>query len=289
MFNFYLKSILSAALLTLLACSSAFSQDIEDSDGGTEVGVDCELLNLPPKISKVDITNGSDLQNCSLESPTCAFIWPVLTVSVAGDDPERDVLTYNYKVSGGKIIGKGPLVKWDLSEMDSGEYSLEICLDDGAGCFEKNTVTKKVIIVSKLDPNKYGEFADGFKLSRDPQSGIVVSGWGVPRSTRRAEIFNESPVTLYFISEKSLVSECDSETCTAETSIQLWADATDPENDVIVFLYRTNAGKIEGKGKSVVWNLRGVSPGTYKVEVCVDDGSGCEDPERWKKLEMTVR
>jgi hypothetical protein len=50
--------------------------------------------------------------------------------------------------------------------------------------------------------------------------------------------------------------------------------ADDPENDVLTYTYRVQAGRIEGVGARTVWNLEGAPKGTYEIKVAVDDGTG---------------
>jgi len=69
------------------------------------------------------------------------------TVDVAtkASDPENDVLTYNYTVSGGKISGTGANVQWDLSGAQPGTYTITTGVDDGCGvCGKTDTKTVKV-------------------------------------------------------------------------------------------------------------------------------------------------
>ncbi len=55
--------------------------------------------------------------------------------------------------------------------------------------------------------------------------------------------------------------------------------AADPDGDSILYYYQITAGKIIGSGTRVIWDLSGVSPGTYQIKVCADDGCGlCEKP-----------
>lgn len=56
-----------------------------------------------------------------------------LDAAVTALDPEDDVLTYNYTVSGGRIVGTGANVKWDLSEAAPGTYTITSGVDDGCG------------------------------------------------------------------------------------------------------------------------------------------------------------
>lgn len=68
-----------------------------------------------------------------------------ISIEAMASDPENDVLTYVYKVSGGKIVGTGSKVVWDLSGLSSGLYKLTAGVDDGAGVVG-STVTKMVRI-----------------------------------------------------------------------------------------------------------------------------------------------
>ena len=61
-------------------------------------------------------------------------------------DPENDVLTYNYTVSGGRIVGTGANVSWDLSGLCPGTYTIVAGVDDGCGLCGK-TQTKTVNVV----------------------------------------------------------------------------------------------------------------------------------------------
>lgn len=66
------------------------------------------------------------------------------TISVAtkASDPENDVLTYNYTVSGGRVIGTGANVQWDMSGVQPGTYTITTGVDDGCGvCGKTNTQT----------------------------------------------------------------------------------------------------------------------------------------------------
>ncbi|MEQ1643063.1 MAG: hypothetical protein ABL959_06430, partial [Pyrinomonadaceae bacterium] len=69
------------------------------------------------------------------------------TVSVAtsASDPENDVLTYNYTVSGGRVVGTGANVQWDLSSAQVGTYTITTGVDDGCGiCGKTDTKTIRV-------------------------------------------------------------------------------------------------------------------------------------------------
>ena len=56
-----------------------------------------------------------------------------IVVSTIAVDPENDVLTYNYYVPAGKIVGQGAKVVWDLSGVKPGIYKITAGVDDGCG------------------------------------------------------------------------------------------------------------------------------------------------------------
>jgi len=66
-------------------------------------------------------------------------------VTTSASDPENDVLTYNYTVSGGRIVGQGAKVDWDLSGARPGTYTITTAVNDGCGvCGKTDTRTVTV-------------------------------------------------------------------------------------------------------------------------------------------------
>jgi len=65
-----------------------------------------------------------------------------VSVTTTAVDPENDILTYNYTVSGGRIVGSGANVTWDLSGVAPGTYTITAGVDDGCGlCGQTQTQT----------------------------------------------------------------------------------------------------------------------------------------------------
>ena len=63
-------------------------------------------------------------------------------VTTTAVDPENDVLTYNYTVTGGRIVGQGANVSWDLTGAAPGTYTITAGVDDGCGvCGQTQTRT----------------------------------------------------------------------------------------------------------------------------------------------------
>lgn len=68
-----------------------------------------------------------------------------VNVSTTAVDPEGDVLTYRYTVSGGRIVGSGANVQWDLAGATPGTYTITAAVDDGCG-FCGQTQTRTVTV-----------------------------------------------------------------------------------------------------------------------------------------------
>lgn len=84
-----------------------------------------------------------------------------ISVKTVTIDPENDVLTFNYTVSGGKIVGQGANVAWDLTGVKPDTYTITAGVDDGCGvCGMTKTQT---IVVKPADCHPK-------KLKNDSQS-----------------------------------------------------------------------------------------------------------------------
>ena len=70
-------------------------------------------------------------------------------VTATAVDPEGDVLTYSHTVSGGRVVGQGANVTWDLSGANPGTYTITTGVDDGCGVCGKTQT--KTITVEKCD------------------------------------------------------------------------------------------------------------------------------------------
>ena len=73
----------------------------------------------------------------------------MVNATTTATDPENDVLTYEYTVSGGRIVGQGANVNWDLSGVRAGTYTITSGVNDGCGiCGQTKTET---ITVAECD------------------------------------------------------------------------------------------------------------------------------------------
>jgi hypothetical protein len=99
----------------------------------------------------------------------------------------------------------------------------------------------------------------------------------LPQSKRKSGS-NQKPTISLFSSSLKAIVRCDKERydiCTTE-EVSLTTEATDPDGDPLKYRYSVNAGKISGRGSSVVWDLKEAANGRFVVKVQVTDGKGGE-------------
>lgn len=127
------------------------------------------------------------------------------------------------------------------------------------------------------------DFPRNFIRSEDPH-GYIFQFWAGRRNERAPTVVPNNPPTTAVSASPSrvvLAAECGPdqrpvEGCTATGStVQLAANATDPDGDTLLYTWSTTGGRITGDGANVTWDLSGVQPGTYTASVEVDDGCGC--------------
>jgi hypothetical protein len=151
-------------------------------------------------------------------------------------DPENDVLTYNYTTSGGRIVGTGANVTWDLSGVRPGTYTITVGVDDGCGvCGQTQTKTIEVrecicdnicacptLTVSggdQVEPgqnltftaNLTGGTAEDLNYNWTVSNGTISSGQGTPSITVDTTGLPDTSVTATVtITGPGLCEECRS-------------------------------------------------------------------------------
>ena len=93
------------------------------------------------KQNVVDFNFPADVLNLEVTPMSDRVRW--FSINTKAADPERDILIYNYLVSGGRIIGVGADVIWDLAGTPAGVYTVTAAVDDGCGICGKY-ITKSV-------------------------------------------------------------------------------------------------------------------------------------------------
>ena len=142
--------------------------------------------------------------------------------------------------------------------------------------------TPLIVVPGTTVPATVGAFPRGFIESEDA-NGFIAQFWIGRRNARAPEFLpNQPPTVNLSASSGTITLPCPpgttSTTCTpsADRSVQLSANATDPDGDTLLYTYSTTGGRITGDGPNVTWDLSGVQPGTYTATVEVDDGCGCQ-------------
>ncbi len=105
--------------------------------------------NYPANVTDLVLSQTEITDDCNsfdvVQNKNCTKSEKEISVSTTYADPENDVVTYEYYVSGGKILGRGANVVWDLSGEKSGNYMITAAVDDGCGICGK-FITKTVVI-----------------------------------------------------------------------------------------------------------------------------------------------
>ena len=108
------------------------------------------VVNKFPNVTNVLLNQTEVFATCSINSSSCSDKNQLIEISTEAADPEGDVLTYSYALAGGKIIGQGSKVVWDLSGVSPGTYTITVGVDDGCGVCGK-TVTKEIKVIECPD------------------------------------------------------------------------------------------------------------------------------------------
>ena len=129
------------------ACPANSAQCKPCFRAGSEPGK--EIVNKAPDVTDIELEK-SELQippKKENESENEAVKMREVTISVktTAEDPEGDVLTYNYTISGGRIVGTGANISWSLYGVQPGTYTITAGVDDGCGICGK-TLTKSVTV-----------------------------------------------------------------------------------------------------------------------------------------------
>lgn len=109
-----------------------------------------ESVHRPNGVSDITLSKSAIKVSCSAitftENKNCSNSPRIIFVSTKSYDPESDDNSvFYYTVSGGKIIGTGKDVMWDLSDAKPGVYTITAGVDDGCGiCGVTKTTTVEV-------------------------------------------------------------------------------------------------------------------------------------------------
>ncbi len=93
------------------------------------------IREYPASISSLTLSANEITIGCNQASicKSCFENDEKISVITTVENPQNDVLTYNYTVSAGKIVGQGSQVVWDLTGVEKGTHTITVKIDDGCG------------------------------------------------------------------------------------------------------------------------------------------------------------
>ncbi|HEX8247574.1 MAG TPA: hypothetical protein VF599_05275 [Pyrinomonadaceae bacterium] len=100
----------------------------------------------PASVTNLNLNKTEVFSTCATDGKSCSGNIQTIDVFTEAFDPEDDLLTYNYVVTGGKIVGTGAKVVWNLSGVKPGTYTITAGVDDGCGVCGK-TETKEIKVL----------------------------------------------------------------------------------------------------------------------------------------------
>ncbi len=116
-------------------------------------------------VSSVDLDSETVILPCPAGTKSAGACADDTSVGVktSATNPANDVLTYNYTVSGGRIVGSGSGVNWDLSGVKPGTYTITSAVDNGCG-FCGKTQTKTIVVKDCADCKPICNCPDSFTV-----------------------------------------------------------------------------------------------------------------------------
>jgi hypothetical protein len=143
-----------------------------------------------------------------------------------------------------------------------------------------NVVGRGLVVVPGTSrPVTSQGFPIGFLFSDEP-NGFIVQFWAGRRNARTPpKPPNQPPVVSGITpSISAVVRPCPPNTsspnCTpTDSTVTLVANATDPDNDQLLYTWSVTGGRLSGEGRQVTWDLTGVADGSYTATVEVNDGN----------------
>ena len=203
------------------------------------------------------------------------------STGTCSEDPEDDDETLTWKVPEGRVT------RIEI-EFNNGIVAKGTGLD-------LSKLTKEQTYAGVPDEHIHHSKTHGFAIETDDRGVKTIIFF--PPASRLEWLCEANTVTKNFYSRKSwfekkledrlvcefinqpanveevILSATEVEATTSRT-VSVTTIARDPENDVLVYDYKVDAGKIIGVGAKVIWDLTSVRPGNYMIIVGVDDSQG---------------
>ena len=104
------------------------------------------------------------------------------------------------------------------------------------------------------------------------------------RSIRKDVV--SAPLTLSLTAASSVIPGCPDNN--SASKVQLNARANSPRGHAVRYRWSTSAGRIDGDGPTVLWDLSGLQPGYYKAFVTATSGDGEGECEAFSSIPVLV-
>ena len=116
---------------------------------------------------------------------------------------------------------------------------------------------------------------------------IALAGLFLPveaSAQKTRETFAYAPPSLGLSSDTSIVTACD-----GATLVKLNARASSPDGNPIRYRWFASAGRIDGSGPTVNWDLSGLAPGVYKAFINIETGNNASECNAFTSTTVVVR
>jgi hypothetical protein len=116
-------------------CTRAFSNP---GKAGTLLPNTAPTVELKPSKANIVLRCEPGVEDCATD------LCKLVILSANASDADRDQMLYTYTATGGRIMGDGSAVIWDLSSVQPGSYTASVEVDDGCGCLAFHSTTVSV-------------------------------------------------------------------------------------------------------------------------------------------------
>ena len=242
------------------------------------LGGDFVLLDRPDEL----------LAGVGFDFPVNEHFQPIVEVNsvnyVAGRTPNAfnnnpvDVIG-GVKIYPRRWFGIGLAYRRHLNQQDQDHFNPVDANIDINQITNVNVIGRGLVVVpDTVRPVTSQGFPIGMVWSEDPH-GFIAQFWIGRRNARTEPVINQPPtVSSVTPSMSSVLRPCppgtSSTTCTPTASeVTLVANASDVDNDQLLYTWSVTGGRLSGEGRQVTWDLTGVANGTYTATVEVNDGN----------------
>lgn len=128
----------------------------------------CIFVSPPANVEDLILSADEIIIGCKdAKNKACPNGSRKISVKTIARDPDNDVLTYVYTVSGGSIVGQGANVVWDLTGVGAGTYTITTGVDDGMGVV--GTTKTQTIVVKECTDCSQKQSSGAQKQSTDTE------------------------------------------------------------------------------------------------------------------------